>query len=119
MDTHSVLVAARNLIDREGWTTGRSQAPYGGGYCMLGAVAKARMGMVAPEFVHSPSDQLLQDAHRVLRNIVGRTPWVWNDGLYSAPDAKEQVLAAFDRAIAATAPLPDLSSLREPEEVAV
>lgn len=91
MTTHEVLVAARNLIDRS-WV---GRFPSGDGEeCVASALANTGGG-ISGEYT---------SAYGLLRRITGASRLSeWND----APGRrKEEVLAAFDEAIAATAPEP-------------
>jgi hypothetical protein len=109
VSAHEVLVKARNLIaDEKDWC----QLAYGNGtsgpWCATGAIWH----------VEAQSGDYSSEARLVLADTVGEpTPTCWNGSHSHA-----EVLAAFDRAIAQTAPTPDLSFLKdvrvEPERVA-
>jgi len=94
MDAHEVLVAARNLIDREGWR--QDFGVEGVERCAVEAISDSTVGISA------------DDVSAVLASVLGvPNSWgligAWND----APErTKQEVLDAFDRAIAATAPPP-------------
>lgn len=109
MTTHEVLVAARNLIDQDGWW----QSGHGcseGEHCVgLALLACGR------------NDDAERAAYVAFADATGLdvswptgidvTPiYNWND---DPSRTKAEVLAAFDRAIAATAPPPDFSQLRD------
>lgn len=107
MTTHEVLVAARNLIDRKGWS------PYAsGGPTMPEAAQCAGLACAA---ANGALGGVSLDASRALREVVGGDVYDWND----APGrTKEEVLTAFDEAIAATAPPPaDPFGVRETKAV--
>lgn len=93
--THEMLVAARNLIDREGhyrgsWSNGR-------GYCIHSAI-----GAVTADYDFGPSTIATAHAASDLMQARGYTT-DWND----APGrTKAEVLAAFDEAVAETAQPP-------------
>lgn len=95
MDTHEVLVAARNLIDREGWADharGGDRSPTGPQCAGLACTAAAgEWGGVSLHAVVA------------LQDVVGEDLYQWND---TPGRTKEEVLAAFDKAIAETAPAP-------------
>jgi hypothetical protein len=93
MTTHEVLVAARNLIDREGWIQNAHYAPEG--RCVRGALSDVTRGKTDLGYYH---------ATRAFSDVVDEVLiGAWNDH----PDrTKAEVLAAFDKAIAATAPEP-------------
>ena len=98
MTTHEVLVAARNLIDREGlWCGGFDDGGGTSGTCTwiaLREVGGFRRGRAAAD---------------ALGRVNGMAPDASLSDLYDWNDSrtKEEVLAAFDRAIAATAPAPE------------
>lgn len=105
---HDVLVRARNLIARDGWQRyhySDSADARRGPFCSTGAI------QAAAEF--GPT---WKPAQLVVERIVGVYVTLWND---RDGRTEADVLAAFDKAIAATAPTPDLSFLRtvkvEPE----
>ena len=99
MNTHETLVAARNLIDREGWAQkrdGKWWRENDGGKCASNAILRT---------AGECSDLAAWDVFRDVNGIGPRSAdlFAWND----APGrTKEEVLAAFDAAIAATAPEP-------------
>lgn len=101
MSVHDVLVKARNLIDEGGWWQ-YGKGSKQGGLCAALAIERAAMGSgvgvqpVRSEFAEAAG---LEDDPLAIYN--------WND---SREDVSE-VCFAFDRAIAATAPTPDLSFL--------
>lgn len=102
MTVHETLCKARNLIDRHGWC--QHSFARGGMYCTLGAIkAVAKLDYQCREVLLS----VLK-----VESVAN-----WND----APGrTKQEVLDAFDRAIAATAPLPEdlfLSELVEEARV--
>lgn len=91
-DVLCVLLAARTLIDCEGWTQGGFRHVASDGRverCMLGAVIDAALTGYG----------LQANTQMRLRGVLGGVaPMAWND----APGrTKEEVLSAFDRAIAA------------------
>lgn len=106
-DVHDVLVKARNLISDEkdwrkvGW--GREHSPR----CSHGAIVYAAGGY---QRGHQFDYDAAKAATHTLERVVGECVITFND-------AKErthaEVLAAFDKAIAATAPTPDLSFLAD------
>jgi hypothetical protein len=110
--THEVLVAARNLIAQGGW-----QQQYGfnaGPHCAVSAIFTVTGDRDKKAEAIEALGSIL-----ALPRISGPGVGDWNDRLGRT---KEQVLALFDRAIAATAPSPDLSflnraSFRQPEAV--
>lgn len=109
MNAHDLLVAGRNHIDRYGWFAGAA-GPAGEDQprCTAAAIAQVldqanvdgRLG-VEQRF------SLRNEALQALTNAIGLTSMsrvsVWND---MPGRTKEQVLAKYDEAIAATAPLP-------------
>lgn len=87
MTTHEVLVAARNEIDRRGHCRGYGEG--GEGFCVHQAIGWADSSPISEE-----ASVLMKDLGATVE---------WND----APErTKAEVLALFDRAIAATAPAP-------------
>ena len=112
MNEHEVLVKARNLLDRDGWTQGRF-GDVGGPYCARGALVVAA-GAPRPATV-PPSRHCgaLNSAYHLLQLIVGveTIGADWND---TPGRTKEEVLAAFDAAIAETAPPPEDIPLPDP-----
>jgi hypothetical protein len=94
MTAHEVLVTARNLLDREGWIQDYTWTREG--RCTVGAV-------LTPHLTEGSIEAL-----ELFADLIGcPRDWMaiahWNDD----PDrTKEQVLAVFDTAIAATAPPP-------------
>jgi hypothetical protein len=119
VNTHEVLVAARNLIDREGWKQAKSRYEFG--------VGPGRCAYIALWDATMEGDCVTLVANRatdVLAEFIPRSGGTSSGDLYDWNDApgrtKEEVLALFDEAIAATAPEPDLSltvgraSFREP-----
>lgn len=116
MTTHEVLVAARNEFARRGhWQQGNLETPTRG-LCPILAFKK----------VGCLDDQAVR-VREAFAAAAGIDKWgipLWND----APGrTKEEVLVAFDKAIAATAPPPpdpdwselveDRASFREPEAI--
>lgn len=109
MTAHEVLVRARNLIDRVGWLQCSVKGHHDpGGHCVATWVAT-----VADD---APAE--FEAMYAFGRAIgIGSLPRIyeWND----APGrTKDEVLAAFDRAIAATAPPPPDLYLTEMEVAA-
>lgn len=104
MDTHEVLVAARNLLEREGWVQRRGVTE--NGRCAVGAT-----GCVAgltPESCPVGAFDAFREANNALAVVLrerGESARVvdWND---TPGRTKEEVLALFARAIALTAPAP-------------
>jgi hypothetical protein len=96
MNTHEVLVAARNLIDRQGWCQqpGENFAVHGRPQCALGALDLVEPNWIAAGVPHALYRHLPGDLGSVVEfnDEPGRT--------------KDEVLALFDKAIAATAPEP-------------
>lgn len=116
MTVHEVLVKARNkLSDPAVWVKGGAIGrDHRGPHC-----AATACGSVLPGTLHAKSaDQgLWLETLRELAKAAGlrhhQRVAPWND----APErTHEEVLAAFDKAIAATAPAPDVSFIREPVE---
>ena len=104
MDVHEVLVAARNLIDREGWTQNHYGRP-GRGFCVYGACGAAEHGSALCGG-YGPAED-------VMRKVLGAPQLAaWND---TPGRTKAEVLAAFDKAIAATAPEPADPFTHEPQ----
>lgn len=101
MTEHEVLVAARNLIaDPKDWAQGNYDVD--GGLCIVGAIAKAAGVSHGEAHMGHP-------ATLTIDKVIGTSGTArWND-THSHTD----VLAAFDKAIAATAPKPDLSFLAD------
>lgn len=105
MNEHEVLVKARNLIDRQGWCKQMGRTP-GGQHCLAGAltaVLEARWLFGEIPDYHKVGEH---PAGRRLADLFGVEPhrlWAWND---ERGRTQDQVLAALDKAIAATAPLP-------------
>jgi hypothetical protein len=98
--THERLVAARNKVDRDGWIR-------------LGAVPYVERGPISSCAQNAitnneePDIKAWRPAADAFADAAGIGHWsgipVWND----RPErTKAEVLAAFDRAIAATAPPP-------------
>jgi hypothetical protein len=99
MTTHEVLVAARNLIDREGWKQDKDFGP-GPGHCAYSAMC----GLFGPELANEAVDVLvLGYGGRYGGHGTNAGLYRWND---EPERTKEEVLALFDEAIAATAPAP-------------
>lgn len=101
MTTHEILVKARALIERE-----EDWSPSGWGddsRCMLHAASHAQ-GRSGAMSVDDPVYEVLRVVTGQPMGEVGR----WNDSHSHA-----EVLAAFDRAIEATAPEPDTDFLNE------
>lgn len=88
--THEVLVAARNLIDRGGWIQGAVLTS--DGRCAVGALRDTGGALDTND-----------EPFWILRRQVGTALSRWND---TPGRTKAEVLAAFDKAIAATAPSP-------------
>lgn len=99
MTAHDVLVKARNLIaDPDHWGRGRELGDDPAKHCAglaIGRVGDGDLAAVA-------ATEAIREAAPC-----ASVPF-WNDASTHA-----EVLAAFDRAIAATAPEPDLSFMRE------
>jgi hypothetical protein len=115
MTTHELLVAARNLIDREGWKQAQARYSFGPG--------DGRCAYVALCDACGFRTILANQATAVLARFIPRTDETANADLYDWNDhpdrTKAEVLALFDRAIAATAPEPTVDFLvAEPELVA-
>lgn len=95
MSTKQILKKARALIKKHGWV----QEEYGNGsdgFCAAGAI------MAAIDSPHGFSTAATEEAYFVLEKAIGRPAkgcglLVWNDRVRRT---KEQVLAAFDKAIA-------------------
>src|SRR5688572_28847304 len=127
MDTHEVLVAARNAIDREGWIQFALESPDGmcarGGLMCVGrrSISEGMDRQAARDLIatvdlalaaHLPSSPL-EGANRAPAEWVERYGSDWARAVCRIADfnnaegrTKEEVLAAFDKAIAATAPEP-------------
>lgn len=110
MNTHEVLVAARNLIADEkdwcglGWRSGESR-------CALHALMIAAGGTHAYDRwanVTERNPALSQSVMALYATCQGQHVGDFND-----THSHAEVLAAFDKAIAATAPQPDLSFLSD------
>lgn len=114
MTTHEVLVEARNILDRRGYDWfnyfGRADCPL----CPEGAIDLAR-GL---EYMDSQLDQP-HDAKQAVLDALGPLPWPLRgaglsdtvgrmEGLLGRSFTKDEILAFFDKAIAATAPEPDV-----------
>jgi hypothetical protein len=122
MDAHTVLVKARNrLTNPDRWSQmGNADQGGPGSHCAIGSVGLFSHAI----YGHGPAEQeAFYGAIAALANVLGyaRTASIarWND---AHERTHAEVLDAFDRAIAATAPKPDLSFLKdvrvEPERVA-
>lgn len=105
MRTHEILVAGRNYIARHGWTQGYEEYDHGGPAC-----AAVACGWVADGdlLVFSDARNAAQNALAAAAGVSPHELPEWND---ADERTEAEVLAAFDRAIAATAPAPDLSLL--------
>jgi hypothetical protein len=122
MTTHEVLVRARNLIGRpEDWSP-RMWGDHGR-RCAVHALQDTLLGREtdpdAKKIVHPT------EAFKVLCDAAGIEPGADGEryfGSWNDTHTHAEVLAAFDKAIAATAPEPDLSFLAdvkvEPERTA-
>lgn len=105
-EVHDVLVAARNMIDLEGW--GQASIP-GGFYDRPGSCANTAINKVADRRVlyRWEPQAALTDALGLARSAAGlpnlRALFLWND---TPGRTKEEVLALFDKAIQVTAPAP-------------
>jgi hypothetical protein len=98
MTTHEVLVKARNLIGRDGWVQRDWGAP-GGPRCAVGVISDSG-GDGASRIT---ARRAVAEAAGVEDDGWGGAVITWNN----APGrTKAEVLAAFDKAIAATAPEP-------------
>jgi hypothetical protein len=100
MTTHEALVEARNLIERDGWCQWAA-ADGRGAHCMGGALGRVTQG--DPNCTFTETELA---AFRALGEATGTKDYGipgWND---KPGRTKEEVLAAFDRAIQATAPHP-------------
>ena len=85
--THEVLVKARNIIDRRGWWDGTGKSCYG--ECVITAIVKSersRSQVVRDRFAEAAGSGARADFLDIWNDAEGRT--------------KDEVLAAFDRAIA-------------------
>ena len=108
-EVHRVLVDARNGLARDGWAQRGMPSVHKEGpspHCALGWLPSH------PDLFHSAAD--------VLRRVIDLGAYgciaEWND----APGrTKEEVLAAFDRAIAATAPPPQDWPAPDPEDLSL
>jgi hypothetical protein len=104
VNTHEVLVRARALIER-GWAPWAC-AGRDGRYCALGAIAATTGGWNnSPPPTRKPALEALAEASGRPLPLVP----AWND----SHQTRVGVLAAFDKAIAATAPEPDTDWLNE------
>jgi hypothetical protein len=116
MTTHEVLVRARNLIsDEKDWCKGglaRSQNDPEAPRC--GAISPSGRRRVPSLVGWTESAFAYVATRRAMGRVLGCGPAIekWNDSHSHA-----EVLAAFDKAIAATAPEPDtefLNNVAEP-----
>jgi hypothetical protein len=96
MTTHEVLVKARNRIERTGWTQALT-GPRHGPNCIYAACSWEAGTSVGTAKAANELRNALELKHPRLSLMV------WND---QSSRTKEEVLAAFDKAIAATAPEP-------------
>ena len=110
MNAHQILVKARNLLDREGHAKHALRDETG--YCQLGARNMATFGTQRFVWGH-PDRKAFHAAKEALTDAVGVPSEELVDWNNAPERTKEEVLAAFDRAIAATAPPPDFGQLRE------
>ena len=118
-EVHDVLVKARNLIDREGWHGREFSEP--GGVCAGSAIERATdtpdplaRRCVYDAFIAVNALPPVPALHPDI-NGVGAIV-LWND---AEGRTKEEVLAAFDKAIAKTAPPPEDIPLPDPLDVEV
>lgn len=108
MDAHEVLVRARNLIDDpKDWCGDAGSSVTRGPRCAVHAIIHAYVG---PGAVSRPSvlDESLRGFGDVIGNDGAAVPPIvrWND---DTRRTHAEVIAAFDKAIAATAPEPNLN----------
>jgi hypothetical protein len=97
---HEVLVAARNLIDREGWKQADFRYSFspGPGRCAYVALCDVRNDI---EMANAATNALVRFIPR--SGCPNEDLYDWND---TPGRTKEEVLALFDKAIADTAPPP-------------
>lgn len=97
MTTHMVLVRAKEYLLNHGWHQGDFGPDWQcGPRCVAGAI-KESGGQTRGE----PWNKMTFAAFRAVRDVVGESPADWND----APDRTlDEVIAALDAAILATAP---------------
>lgn len=106
MNTHEILVAARNNLDRRAWVPYAAAGPRH--FCAMGTISYVVTGKT--NFDADSSDEGL-GAREALRHAAGSGSIAsWND---ARGRTKQEVLDAFDRAISATSPPPPDPELPE------
>ena len=124
MTTHEVLVAARNIIDRRGYNWWEYDANGYDGDCPLcpeGAIDAVPHDMPRGLKTMNAAKQAViaqfpPAEPEWTSDLSIRFSWERNSAREGCEFTKDEVLVFFDKAIAATAPAPDLDFLKDPAD---
>ena len=98
MTAHEILIAAKAELLTRGWHQGAFQNAETGEVCALGALNRAACGQPLMMLLTDEGVRVHMRAWQLLESAIGCAEvHVWNDDPARTP---EEVLAAFDRAIA-------------------